>query len=173
MDSFMIRPGCFVIYDILPISEFCLFFVTLKYAMQRHATEAPTRPTQVFMSAAPDTRWLLQYVVFLHLKLKSREISFAPNLIRSCQIILHFFTKYGNDTAVLCAKFKNDPTTDMNDMDERDIARFEFEWSFGGISYIATSLRGCSYCNMNIKTTNSGTERADHKQPGPPFTNMV
>ena len=61
-----------------------------------------------------------------HLKIKSREISFAHNLLISCQIALKICTGHGSITAVLCANFQNNLTTEMNETDERHFARFEF-----------------------------------------------
>ena len=64
-----------------------------------------------------------------HLKLKSREISFAHSLFIRYPIALEFCT------AVLCAKFQNDWTTETNVMVERGFAGFEFKMSFGRIYY--------------------------------------
>ena len=56
-------------------------------------------------------------------------------------------------TAMLCAKFQNDWTTETNVMDERGFARFEFKTSFWQISHIAvhttpgTLSSLSSYCN--------------------------
>ena len=52
-------------------------------------------------------------------------------------MILKFCAEHNSDTAVLCAKFQNNWTTKVGVMDE-DFARFEFNMSFWGISYIAT-----------------------------------
>ena len=41
--------------------------------------------------------------------------------------------------AMLCAKFQNNFSIEMDVMDKRDFARFEFKINFVGISYIATS----------------------------------
>ena len=60
------------------------------------------------------------------LKRKSREISFACYFILSCQTVLEFCTEHGNDTAVLCAKLQNNLTIDVDHMNERDFARFQF-----------------------------------------------
>ena len=59
-----------------------------------------------------------------YLKPKSREISFAHNLFIS-------------NSAVLYAEFQSDKTTETGVMDEWDFVKFEFEMSFGRISYIA------------------------------------
>ena len=40
-------------------------------------------------------------------------------------------------SAVICAKLQIDWATETDDMEERDIARFEFKMCFGRISYIA------------------------------------
>ena len=47
-----------------------------------------------------------------HLKLKSCEIFFAHNICFIYPIILKFCTEHGSITAVLCAKFQNDRTTE-------------------------------------------------------------
>ena len=75
-----------------------------------------------------------------HLKLKSRDISFVHNIRFHCPIGLKFCTEHGSDTAVLCAKFQNDRSTEAWVMDKRDFARFEFKMNFGRISYIVLWL---------------------------------
>ena len=52
----------------------------------------------------------------MHLDLKPCEALFAHNLFCSCPIVLKFGTEHGNDTAMLCAKFQNDWTTEMDVM---------------------------------------------------------
>ena len=47
-------------------------------------------------------------------KHKSVEFSYAHILHFSCQIILKFCTQHGSITAMLCAKFQNDLTTEMD-----------------------------------------------------------
>ena len=56
--------------------------------------------------------------------------------------VLKFYTEYGSDTVVLCAKNQNDWIIDTDLMDERDFSRFEFKRSFGGISYTADAQAG-------------------------------
>ena len=73
----------------------------------------------------------------LHLKPKSREISFAHKSFISHLIVLKFCSEHGSDTSVLCAKFQTDWTIGMEVMDERRFARFQLKISFGRISYIA------------------------------------
>ena len=73
-----------------------------------------------------------------HLKPKSREISFAHNLLCGYPIVITFCTEHGSDTAVLCAKFQNDWTTETDVMNEWDFARFGSKGSFGQIFYILT-----------------------------------
>ena len=46
---------------------------------------------------------------------------------------------------MLCAKFQNDQTTEMDVMDKHDFTRFEFKMHFGGISYIAQYPRPLTY----------------------------
>ena len=53
-----------------------------------------------------------------HLKLKSWENAFGHNLFLSCQIIFKFCTGHSSITTMLCAKFLNDSTVEMNVMDE-------------------------------------------------------
>ena len=72
-----------------------------------------------------------------HLKPKSRENSVTHDLFLSCLIVLKFYTEYGNDTAALCVKFKDDLAIKTDAMDDRDFARFELNVRFGRISYIA------------------------------------
>ena len=67
-----------------------------------------------------------------HLKLKSREISFVHNTRFNNPIVLKFGTDHGWITAVLCAKFQNDWTTEAKVMDERGFARFALRWVADG-----------------------------------------
>ena len=53
-----------------------------------------------------------------HLKFKSRENSFAHNVLFSFQIWI--FTE--SITVVLCANFQNDLATEIDVLDERDFA---------------------------------------------------
>ena len=59
-----------------------------------------------------------KYLTEIHLKLKSREISFVHNLMLSCQIIFKFSTEHGSVTAMLCANCQKDLTTEVDDMEE-------------------------------------------------------
>ena len=61
----------------------------------------------------------------------------GSTLSRCCQLMVDA-SPNKIDTAVLCANFQNDLTTDMDAKEERDCARFEFRMSFGRISLIAT-----------------------------------
>ena len=84
-------------------------------------------------------------------KPKSREISFAHNLLLSYLIVLEFCTEHDSDTVVLYAKFQNDWTSETNVLDERDFARFEFKTYFGPISYriYRTGMAWCSCCTSH------------------------
>ena len=81
------------------------------------------------------------YPIETHLKLKSREISFAHNLYNSCRNVLIFGTEHGSNTAVLSAKFQNDLMSDIGIMEGRDLTRFGFKVSFGRISYFNNPQR--------------------------------
>ena len=91
----------------------------------------------------------IRYPSEIHLKLKSREISFAHNSCLSWLIALKFCTEYGCITAVLCAKFQIDWTIETDVMDERNFARFELKMSFGRISYIAQNPRPALLLNRH------------------------
>ena len=97
-----------------------------------------------------------RYLSETHLIPKSVEIWFAHSLFLNYLIILKFCTEHGSFTALLCAKFQNDLTTEMDVMDERDFARFEFKMSFGWISYIAHiseyHCNGGAVYNIRIKS---------------------
>ena len=70
------------------------------------------------------------------IKLNSLEISFAQNICFSCQIVLKICTEHdsdGSDTAVLCASFQNDLTTEEYVMRKRPLAKFEFTMAFGWV----------------------------------------
>ena len=87
-----------------------------------------------------------RYLSETHLKPKSVEIWFAHNLFLNYLIILKFWTEHGSVIAMLCAKFKNDLTTEMDVMDERDFTRFEFKMSFWWISSYIAHISGY-HCN--------------------------
>ena len=57
---------------------------------------------------------VFEYPSESHLRLKSREISFAHNLLLSCLIVLKFSTGHGSITAMLCAYFQNDLTAEID-----------------------------------------------------------
>ena len=59
-------------------------------------------------------------------RILNRKISFAHNLLLSCITVLKFCTEHGSITAVLCANFQNDLTTEVNAMNEisRDFSFF-------------------------------------------------
>ena len=82
------------------------------------------------------TTWeLLQYRVAPEtlLIIKSRETSVVHNPSFG-------YTKSpDSDTIVFYIKFQNDWATEIDIMDKRDFARFEFEVSFGGMSHMATA----------------------------------
>ena len=85
-----------------------------------------------------------------HLKLKSREVSFACNLFSSYPIILKFCTEHGNITAMLCAKFQNDCITETGVIEKRDFMIFEFKRSLRWISYIAQQPCFLQTLSLNI-----------------------
>ena len=89
-----------------------------------------------------------------HLKLKSREISFAHNLLFIYPIVFEFCTEHGSDTGVLCAIFQNDWAPAKQVIDKRDFARFEFKMSFARIPYIAQDLFSVSYVKANVGRQN-------------------
>ena len=72
-----------------------------------------------------------------HPKPKSRKISFAHNVLLSCSIVLDFHTEHDSITAMLCAKFRKDWTTETDVMGERVFTRVEFKNSFVWVSHIA------------------------------------
>ena len=89
-----------------------------------------------------------------HFKPKSREISFAHNLLLSYLIVLEFCTEHDSDTVVLCANFQNYWTSETNVLDERYFARFEFKTYFGRISdwVYRTGMAWCSCTSHEIFT---------------------
>ena len=54
--------------------------------------------------------------------------SFHMNCFLVCPIMLKFCTEHGSDTAMFCAKFQNDWTTEMDDMEKRHFVRYECQW---------------------------------------------
>ena len=71
----------------------------------------------------------------IHLKLKSRKISFAHNFCRRRWILLKFCREHGSQTAVFCAKFQKDSLTQMDVIWKWDLAIFHGKWHFGRIVY--------------------------------------
>ena len=70
----------------------------------------------------------LQHILLeTHLPVKSSEISFAHNLLLSCEIVLTLCTEHDCVSVVLCANFGNDFTTEIDVLDERNFTRFEFK----------------------------------------------
>ena len=65
-----------------------------------------------------------------HIKLKSRDISSANNLLLSCRSILAFCTEHGSITTVLCAHVQTDLVTAIGVQDDRTFTRFEFKMCF-------------------------------------------
>ena len=57
------------------------------------------------------TRRLLQSET--HFEFKSRERSFVKNIDFGCQTVLKLCTEHGGDTAVICARFQNELTTEQ------------------------------------------------------------
>ena len=81
----------------------------------------------------------ISYLSETHLWPKSRENSFAQNVIRSCSIVLKFCTKRDSDAVVLGGKLQNDWIIEMHVMDERYFVRcgFNVHVSIGQIFYTA------------------------------------
>ena len=72
-----------------------------------------------------------------NLKLKSCEFSFIHDVFRSCPAVVAFCVDQGNDTVVLCGEFRNNWTTETDDMDQFFSVEFEIKMIFGRKSYIA------------------------------------
>ena len=69
----------------------------------------------------------------------------CPQLIHQSSNSFGICTEHGSDTAVLCAKFQNDWTTETDVMDEQNFARFEFKMSFGALPWITRPLTAPSH----------------------------
>ena len=65
-------------------------------------------------SQLPGSLCNIGYPSETHLKLKSRHVSFADILLRSCLIVVNFCIEHGSDTAVLCARSQNDYATETD-----------------------------------------------------------
>ena len=76
---------------------------------------------------------IMEYPTKIHHKPKSREISFAYNLVFTWPIVLKFCIEHGSCTAVLCTKFRNDWLTDS------DVWTNSISWVLDGV--IATLSR--------------------------------
>ena len=81
------------------------------------------RPWMYNASYIPHIQWYtmgycgIGYPPQTHIKVKSRGISFVNNVHFNCPIVLKFCTEYGSITAVLCAKFQNDRTMEIEVVD--------------------------------------------------------
>ena len=93
-----------------------------------------------------------------HLKLKSCEVLFTYNVFISYPIVSNFCTEYNSHTSVLCAKCRNDWTTEKDVMDERDFVIFEVKVSFGWKSYIAQHPRGTEYTFLMCDSIRQDTQ---------------
>ena len=111
----------------------------------------------------------ISYPSEIHLQLKSREISLAHNSGFSWPIALKFCTEHGSIIAVLCAKFQTDWTIEMDVMEERVFARFEFKMSFGRISYIEQyqGYQDSSFSNGHQRTCPIGLSWSIYWQINP------
>ena len=69
--------------------------------------------------------------------LNSREISFAHNFFSNRQIVFEILYITRQYHLRCCLSFQNDLTTETDNLDEGDFARFGFKMSFGRISHIA------------------------------------
>ena len=65
------------------------------------------------------------YLPETHLKPKSCEISFAHNFS-----VTKSFWNFAQNTSMLCAKFRNDWTTEVDVLDKQGVTRFEFKMSY-------------------------------------------
>ena len=68
--------------------------------------------TGEFPDKRPGVLCNIGYPSETYLKLKCREILFDHNIRFNCPIGLKFCTEHGSDTAVLCAKFQSDQSTE-------------------------------------------------------------
>ena len=84
-----------------------------------------------------------------HLKLKSREISFAQGIHSNCQIVLKIYTAHDNDTLVLCAKYENNLILKLWVMGRRVFALFELHMRFGWPLCMARVPPTTSYDHVN------------------------
>ena len=53
-----------------------------------------------------------------HFKLKSREVSFAHNLLLNYPTVLNVYTEHDSLIVVFCTKYQNDWPNEMSVMDE-------------------------------------------------------
>ena len=63
------------------------------------------------------------------LKPKFRETSTANNISGGCEIVSEFFTEHASDTAMFCAKLRDDSVHKRDVMGKWDFATFEFQMS--------------------------------------------
>ena len=80
------------------------------------------------------------YPPVTHLKLKSREISFAYTLFLSYPIVLIFCTGHGSITAVLCAKYQNDRQLKWVLLTNEISRDLSLGWVSWGLYYVACDV---------------------------------
>ena len=101
----------------------------------------------------------IKYPSETHPKLESREISFEHILLLNRAIVLKFCTEHGSITAVVCANFHNDLTTEMDVLDERDFARFEYiRWISDGYPELQQSRDSKKLTSKSVRAYPTGTE---------------
>ena len=67
-----------------------------------------------------------------HFQLKPCVKFLAHNLFLNCPIVSKFCTEHGSDTAMLCAKFQNNWTTEMDVVDKQYLQDLSLIWFFSG-----------------------------------------
>ena len=91
-----------------------------------------------------------------HHQLKYRKIS----LVYNNRFNLIFCTEKGSDTAVLCARFQKDWSTETWVMGKRDIARFGCKMRFGRKSHIAQGPK-----LLPLRWRHNGRDSVSNHQP--------
>ena len=126
-------------------------FVTPHYQLALGGRDKPPNTQAVFVSN-PGACCNIGYPS----ELKTGGILFACKLLLSCQIILKFCTEHGSGTAVLCANFQNDLTSEIDVLDEWGFMRFEFRMSLDRYPILQLASRSFQWPMVSTRAADSG-----------------
>ena len=118
------------------------FTYTVKYCQRINASETTL---SIFYSCFPSqNKWPTWF----------RDNLFVHNIRFRCPIVLKFFTVHGSITVVLCDKLQNDKTTQVDIIEERVFAKYEFKMSLGRYPILHKGAGYSTFICANIPREN-------------------